>query len=306
VVSNSGLNAWQQRLAPLIAGVDEFVLGRTSDPGSAAALDLLEAYLLDSTPVGTVPGSGIADAAVGYLGESLLAIGGGAWKWDETVDRPVVRLDPTLHRVIDPAQLIMETVTVRTGSVWSSLLAVITNDVDRRRQQDPDWQPARADQPVIGKPADIEPDDPWLTTWLAERQERFTDWVMLTDEPAEAWDFGPGSLDLLERVIRIRIPGPRALGREQYDEFREGAIWYLGEIARRHRGARWHYTPLDPRATSGANSRQNPYAGDPYVAQDAVDGHPDGNIAMPLLELEVVLETEEAGVLRDRFADFDR
>lgn len=78
-------------------------------------------------------------------------------------------------------------------------------------------------------------------------------------------------------------------------------MWYLGEIARRHRDARWHYVRLDPDATGGPSSRANPFAGNPYVAQDP----PSEAAAVPMLELRAALRTDEKGVLWDRFEEFD-
>lgn len=63
----------------------------------------------------------------------------------------------------------------------------------------------------------------------------------------------------------------------------------------------WHYVPLDPDATGGPNSRANPFAGAPYLAQDP----PSEGAAVPMLELRAALRTDEAGVLSDRFEELD-
>ncbi|MFY1691182.1 hypothetical protein [Plantactinospora sp. WMMB782] len=71
-------------------------------------------------------------------------------------------------------------------------------------------------------------------------------------------------------------------------------IWYVGEIARRHRGAHWRYAP-DLTGTS-----RNPYVGRPFVEQDD-----SGNDAIPLLELEAAVLSDETGVFLNRFEVFD-
>ncbi|MDG4786006.1 hypothetical protein O7626_08715 [Micromonospora sp. WMMD1102] len=159
-----------------------------------------------------------------------------------------------------------------------------------RRSEDSSWQPRRTGRSAFRTAA--APADPWLTNWLASRAHGFPEWSAATGR-ADDLDFSPESLLTLEQIVRRRIPAREALHEPVHDDFVQGAIWYLGEIARRHRGARWRYTP-DPTGTS-----RNPYVGRPFVEQD------DGNDAIPLLELEAAVLSDETGVLLDRFEVFD-
>lgn len=135
--------------------------------------------------------------------------------------------------------------------------------------------------------------DPWLAHWLTARAQGFSEWSTATGR-ADDLDFSPESLLTLEQILRRRIPTRDALREPVDDDFVQGAIWYVGEVARRHRDAHWRYHP-DPTGTS-----RNPYAGRPFVEQDD-----DRNDAIPLLELEVAVLSNETGVLLDRFEMFD-
>ena len=77
------------------------------------------------------------------------------------------------------------------------------------------------------------------------------------------------------------------------DEFVQGVIWYYGEIARRHRFALWLYWP-DPTGAS-----QNPYVGRPFIAQNGRRGAD----AIPLLELEAAVPSDEDGASLARWSD---
>jgi hypothetical protein len=176
--------------------------------------------------------------------------------------------------------------------VWSAEYERVLALAAARRNEDPCWEPRRTDRPAL-RTSDAAPTDPWLTRWLTVREQGFPEWSAATGR-ADELDFSPASLLALEQVVRRRIPGKDALHELVDDDFVQGAIWYLGEIARRHRDAQWRYTP-DPTGTS-----KNPYAGRPFVEQDD-----DGNDAIPLLELEAAVLSDETGVLLERFEMFD-
>jgi hypothetical protein len=144
---------------------------------------------------------------------------------------------------------------------------------------------------VRTSPSDAAP-DPWLAQWLVAREQAFPAWSAATGRAGDL-DFSPRSLETLEQVVRSRVPTQDALRELKDDDFVQGAVWYLGEIARRHRDAHWRYSP-DPTGTS-----RNPYAGRPFVEQD------DGGDAIPLLELESAVLSDETGVLLERFGAFD-
>ncbi|MGH3317034.1 MAG: hypothetical protein ACRDO0_12900 [Nocardioidaceae bacterium] len=293
---------WRVRLDPMLAGLQDFIVG-PDDPldCSADSLQQVEDILLSETPPGAAPPEGLAESAGGYLGEALLTAGGGAWTWDEASDLPAARLDPALDLTIEPMRVVLDAVLRRTGTVWSEELARVEAAVADRRLNEPDWHPTRTDQPVLqdAMPGPVAT-DPWLTDWLAARQEHFDSWAASTGAPADL-DFTPESLDTLERLLRERVASVDDLKTAEHDDFVQGAVWYLGEVARRHRDARWHYVRLDPDATGGPSSRANPFAGSPYVAQ----APPSEGAAVPMLELRAALRTDEKGVLWDRFEEFD-
>ncbi|GAB3971842.1 hypothetical protein V1634_08365 [Plantactinospora veratri] len=138
-----------------------------------------------------------------------------------------------------------------------------------------------------------EPTNSWLTHWLTIRAERFPEWSAATGR-ADELDFSPESLLTLEQLVRRRIPTRDALHEPVDDDFVQGAIWYVGEIARRHRDAHWRYHP------NRTGTSRNPYVGRPFVQQGG-----GGNDAIPLLELQAAVLSDETGVLLDRFEVFD-
>ncbi|MEU5937283.1 hypothetical protein [Micromonospora sp. NPDC047187] len=287
------LDDWRERLEPMLAGLRDFVVGPDESlDNSVESLRDLEHTLLAETPAGQPPREGLAEAAGGYLGEVLLTIGGGAWTWDPDSEHPVTDLG--VGETAEPMRLVLDALVHRTGTVWSATYERIRALAATRRNDDPVWEPRRTDQPALHtETLDAAPTDPWLTHWLTIREQGFPEWSAATGR-ADDLDFSPESLLALEQIVRRRIPAKDALREPADDDFVQGAIWYVGEIARRHRDAHWRYTP-DPTGIS-----KNPYVGRPFVEQDG-----PGNDAIPLLELEAAVLSDEAGVLLDRFEVFD-
>jgi hypothetical protein len=287
------LDDWRERLEPMLEGLQDFVMG-PDEPldHSVESLRNLERILLAETPAGQPPREGLAEAAGGYLGEVLLTVGGGAWTWDPDSDLPVAGL--AVGETAEPMSLAIDAIVQRTGTVWSAEYERIQALVATRRNEDPSWEPRRTDRPALGAwTSDAEPTDPWLAHWLTAREQAFPAWSATTGR-ADDLDFSPESLLALEQVVRRRIPTKAALQESLDDDFVQGAIWYVGEIARRHRDAHWRYHP-DPTGTS-----KNPYAGRPFVEQDD-----DAGDAIPLLELRAAVLSDETGVLLKRFEVFD-
>ncbi len=287
------LDDWRERLEPMLAGLQDFIVG-PDEPldHSVESLRNLEHILLAETPPGQPPREGLAETAGGYLGEVLLTIGGGAWTWDPDSDLPVAGL--AVGETAEPMPLVLDAIAQRTGTVWSAEYERIRALAAARRNEDPSWEPRRTDRPALRTwTPDAEPTDPWLAHWLTAREQAFPEWSTATGR-ADDLDFSPESLLALEQVVRRRIPTKAALHESLDGDFVQGAIWYLGEIARRHRDAHWRYHP-DPTGTS-----RNPYAGRPFVQQDD-----DGGDAIPLLELEAAVLSDETGVLLDRLEMFD-
>jgi hypothetical protein len=202
---------------------------------------------------------------VGTSGEALLTAGGGAWAWDEGSGLPVAVLDA--GGPVEPMPLVLDAVTRRTGTVWAIEHERVTAEAARRRADDDGWEPLRADQPALPTRAEDDAPDAWLTRWLITRRERFIGWSADTGR-AQELDFSPASLVPLAQVVRQRIPSAAALDTLIEDDLVQGAIWYLGEVARIHRDARWRYAP-DPDGTSenprwaGRGSRRTTTAAGP-------------------------------------------
>lgn len=305
------LDDWREQLEPMLDGLQDFVAGPDQPLDlSVDSLRHLEDVLLGETPAGQPPRSGLVEACGGYLGEVLLTVGGGAWGWDPRSDLPVARLDVGggaadggtadggtanggAGSTAEPMQLVLDALVERSGTVWSTEYERIRALAVARRSEEPTWEPRRTDRPALGTAPSDAAADPWLTRWLAAREQAFPAWSAATGRAGDL-DFSPGSLLALEQVVRSRVPTKDALHELKDGDFVQGAVWYLGEVARRHRDAHWRYSP-DPGGTS-----RNPYAGRPFVEQDD-----DGGDAIPLLELETAVLSEETGVLLERFEMFD-
>lgn len=289
---DDGLAHWLDHIGPMLDGLKDLVAesGVKLDH-SAASLRDLERLLLAET-LDAAPREGLVEALGGYLGEVLLTVGGGAWAWDGGSGLPVAVLDA--GGTVEPMSLVLDAVTHRTGTVWASEHERVMAEAARRRADDGGWEPRRADPPALATGTAHGTPDPWLTRWLTTRRERFDAWSAETGR-AQELDFSPASLIPLAQVVRQRIPSAEALDAQIEGDFAQGAIWYLGEVARIHGAARWRYTP-DPDDTS-----ENPSVGRPWVAQDD-DG---GGSAIPALELWVTVEADTDDVLLERFAEFD-
>ena len=285
------LDDWREQLPPMLAGLQDFIVG-PDEPldHSVESLRHLEDILLTETPPGQPPREGLAETAGGYLGEVLLTIAGGAWAWDTGSDLPVAGL--AVGETVEPMPLVLDALVRRTGTVWSAEYQRVQALAEARRTEDPSWEPRRADRSAL-RPwtSDAGSADPWLAHWLTVREQGFPEWSAATGR-ADDLDFSPESLPALEQVVRRRIPSKVALHESLDDDFVQGALWYVGEVARRHRHARWRYRP-NPTGTS-----RNPYAGRPYVQRDD-----DGNDAIPLFELRAAVSSDGTDVLLDRFED---
>ncbi|WP_129306894.1 hypothetical protein [Streptomyces sp. L2] len=95
---------------------------------------------------------------------------------------------------------------------------------------------------------------PALLAWLTERREAFTAWAGRTGA-ADRLDFGAGSLDVLESLLRSAFTSDDEIRARRLDPFVQGAVWYLGEVICRTRGTVWKYerdadlpagTPMPP------------------------------------------------------------
>ncbi|MET9372726.1 hypothetical protein ABZX98_01030 [Streptomyces sp. NPDC002992] len=245
------------------------------------------------------PGVALVNDAMAYLGEVLLTVAGGGWGWDtepvgEVEGRPVVVPDAALGlEPVAPMLLVERALSRRTGDEFAAAARRLSDAVAGLREERPDWEPVKEHTPGV----DPEPEvalHPWLAGWLAERERAFAAWVQETGQPAETWDFSASSLDVLERLTKERFSSGPHFEASEPESFLQGAVWYLGEVARRSRGAAWSY--MDP------EEHDTTWAGQPYLTQPGVR---DGNIASPMAELyaaSVMAGEDESGVLRERLS----
>lgn len=301
------LEEWRESLNPVLERLRAFELSADFPFNySAESLDRLETVLLERFPADAAPARdvGFVESVMGYLGEALLRAGGGRWAWDRdpaspSYDQPVIHPDEALGRAaLAPLQLVINAVRSRTGAAFSDSHAALTAAVAEHRKWQPSWSPTKEHTPGVDE-LDVPPTQ-WLTHWLAEREAMFPKWVAGFGGDPVAWDFSTDGYDALETLVRQRLSSVDNFTAPEHDEFVQGAIWYLGEIARRTRtGVVWKYNPAVPGSTNRAESLANPWVGRPYV-----DQRPDGDAAVPLFALMDAVEDGEPGSLRARFASF--
>ncbi|WP_327158715.1 hypothetical protein [Streptomyces tubercidicus] len=265
-------------------------------PGS---LDALEARLLedDDSVQGSAKQTELMASAMAYLGEVLLGVAGGEWGWharpvDGFPGQPVVCPDPELElSPVAPMLLISYARRVRTGTAFAEELVRLRAAVAVRQEEIPGWQPVKDHRPHVD-PRAVQPEEPVLSAWLAERREAHPAWAQDAFDGAWRWNFHPGTLDWLEAVVKRRFATVEEFDAARDEPFVQGACWYLGEVIRRNKGAVWQYVPYAPAAEPGApGSREHPWTEVPFVDQ------PDkrvGGAAIPVECLRALLLGEEA------------
>jgi hypothetical protein len=89
---------------------------------------------------------------------------------------------------------------------------------------------------------------------------------------------------------------------DQDGPFLTTAVWYMGEVACRHRDARWNHWAVDPAAPRGSHHHpDNPWSGTIMILQpDRRDGH----AALPVSMLRVLIRSGGGKRLRDSLDDF--
>jgi hypothetical protein len=281
------LETWCAELDPVLARLQAFELPADFPfDFTPASLARLEAIALDRFPRGTAPATpagSFLESATAYIGEALLRAGGGDWDWDDESDLPVVRLDDILELPpISPLRLLTGAMGRRTGNELTEAYARVAVAIDRH----PGWTP-----PKEPEPAPL----PWLENWLAERERAFPDWAA---DAGGGWDFSPTSLDALEALIRRRLPTEGAFDDAANHDFVEGAVWYFGEVARRHKpAARWQYNRAEPGSSDVRLSPElNPWVGRPFIEQTT----PDGNATVPIFDLQFAVAEGTPGYLTER------
>lgn len=179
------------------------------------------------------------DGLVRYLGEILLAVGGGRWAWQPEagptyLGRAVIVPDAGDDRAVAPFEILVAAAQEQTGEVLPAALADVQAGVLDRIRSQPYWRPVKARTPGLDRAA--EP-DPELDTWTTARIDAFESW---SREAGGPWDFTADSLQRLEQRIAGGAPegdGPMATDAD------EMAAWYLGEVLLRAAGGWWCRLP---------------------------------------------------------------
>ncbi|WP_406003853.1 hypothetical protein [Streptomyces sp. NBC_00829] len=130
-------------------------------------------------------------------------------------------------------------------------------------------------------------DNPRLNAWLAAQQADFPAWDAAH---GGGWDFGPSSLDRLERLIRSRFSTWEETDGARDTVLLSVAAWYLGEVQVRHCGASWRCDPDEPDepVVAGGHplvtiARENMTA-DECARLDTGDDDDDGFVPVPVID----------------------
>ncbi|QDP96998.1 hypothetical protein FOE78_14670 [Microlunatus elymi] len=291
------LQEWLDQLPPRLDGLSDFVLpadvGLDFSPESLPRVE--QALLIDPALADS------ADPIAGYLGETLMRIAGGGWRWDDVAGRPVVITDQALGLApISPYELIMNALDRKSGTVFADTAAELERAVADRRAHDRKWQPEKEHTSGVDRSAPTAHIDPWLSDWLEVRRRSHPAWTAQFGA-ADAWDFSVASLDRLEQQLLARFGSVEDLLDPANSELAEGACWYLGEVAVRHRDAAWVHHPEEPDAPAEQTAAQNPWIGRPYVKQN----HGDLHAEIPIGLIRAVVRAREPGTLQRRFGSFE-
>lgn len=187
-----------------------------------------ERYAPDAPPV--FAAGDFVESLIAYVGEVFVRLTGGAWAVGRSpatvpADAPFVLPDPELG--LGPVRPLALLVRVgREGG--GEVLARAADEVVAVIAAHPGWTAP----PVPGPPAGS--DD--LDSWLAARERAFPRWLAEQAGGDTRYDFGVGSLEHLQELLRGR---PGEVRSPEHGELVQGAAWYLGEVARRTRGGGW-------------------------------------------------------------------
>ncbi|MFQ6328378.1 hypothetical protein ACLMAL_19840 [Nocardia sp. CWNU-33] len=207
---------------------DDVVLDHTLE-----SLELLGdvLYDYDETP-------GFDDAAAAYIGQTLLKLAGGRWGWDDTPDS-----DTFGQPLACPSEELGLTPVAPRKLVGSGGVAIVEKYVEWEQAVlefaavHPDWRPVKEFTWRLDRLPKVSDADR-LSAWLAEREQRFPQWVAAYGAGG-TWDFSPPSIDALAAALFRVTPTPEQLDDPGNADFVDGATWYLGETLRRAEPGQW-------------------------------------------------------------------
>lgn len=293
------LAAWIDDVPARVMRLDTWYTSEefTPDMSADSLLLLEEALVFTYRPEGTPDSEDFLQGAMAYLGEALMAVGGGRWTWSAT-GRPVVSPDPALDLApIDPLELIGAAQQRAEFGAFTEAADRLRAAVTARREKEPDWKPAKEPTPGLD-PFEADAPHPRLARWLTERRDGFPAWA--ADMGPGTWDFSPASLEALGRLMVERFPTKEAYRAAEDTPLVQGAIWYVGEVAVRHRHGAWTYREA-AEGIPREEVERNIYLERPFVNQPTVR---DGVGEVPFYALLATVGNKAPGKLLERLARY--
>ncbi|MFF8507252.1 hypothetical protein ACF064_04100 [Streptomyces sp. NPDC015492] len=150
-------------------------------------------------------------------------------------------------------------------------------------------------------------DNPRLSAWLEEQRDAFPEW---SRRHGGGWDFGEGSLDRVEALVREQVASPEDLLAREGTPLVQVACWYVGEVHNRTRGTGWR---MDPEPADGHPWSRRPYVIVPFERLDAFpdpegidfDARPQHRPLSSLLGLLRADPATAPGALRAELDDYE-
>jgi hypothetical protein len=271
-----------------------------------ASLDLT--YLPDDFPVDFSPASLVQledllverlrdeaddvleEDVVGYLGETLMRVGGGRWAWSG--ERLVVQFDPALSLPpLTPMDLVERAVDRGGGEEFAGAYDRLAAIVMAYARANPGWEPIKLRTPVLD-PEEPPPPSAELDRWLAQQSAAFGAWSG-THANAGPWDFSARSLDDLARALLAELTLADVHDVDSGHPVVQSVAWYLGETLIRNADGGWHFLP-------GEREPGTYLIGRPFVRR-AGDG---GTHSVPVLTIAALIKTAEPRALRTHLETF--
>ncbi|MDI3387580.1 DUF6333 family protein [Streptomyces sp. B-S-A8] len=287
--------------------VDQFTGEDWEHDYSIGSLRLLEQDLVQlyGTDDGTHAQALYMECLAGYLGEALLAEGGGRWVWDEeagSVGMPAVQPDPALGLApIVPILLVGQAVYEKTENIFATVALRLRKAVVARKAAGAGWKPDRVRTPWVRSHELDAPYHRWQQ-WPNERfHEYVSGWADQMGGGRERWDFSRASLDALEELLRDRLGTVEQYDRVAHRDFWIMVAWYVGECVVRAKDADWQFRKSNPEAPPGTW-----YAVDSYWTDSIYVSQPlryAGWAEHPTEMVRAVLRGERLRDVVDRFPD---
>ncbi|MFE0374193.1 hypothetical protein ACFW1M_01150 [Streptomyces inhibens] len=293
------LAAWVGDVQPLVMRLETWHTPEHFRPDmTVESLDVLEeAIVLTYEPEGTDDSQDFLQGAMAYLGEALMHIGGGRWGWSLS-GHPVVCPDPHLRlEPLDPLKLITAAQEVGDFAQFAQAAQRLRTAVDAYQGQHAGWKPVKEPTPGLDPWTPVEK-HPRLAQWLTLRQDGFAAWVEETGQGAGVWDFSPASLDILGRLVLDRYTTQDQISADEESSFIQGAIWYIGEVAVRHKNGNWTYRDA-PDGVPREEVEKNIYLERPFINQPSIR---KGRAGVPFYYLRATVRDDDATDLSQRIA----